>query len=325
MVKESVRKCSHCGHNGHNSRTCNGKGCFKLFGVRIATEKEDESIRKSKSLGNLLMCNAGEQSSVVDAGYLSDGLIQSKKAKAAHERKKGVPWTENEHRSFLVGLEKLGRGDWRGISRNFVPTRTPTQVASHAQKYFIRMDATKKTKLRSSLFDMPFKKSVIFQAPPQPPQNSPVSPSNAETSHQDSNSHLKNISEIQAQASTSAQVANPLEDPQVLPMAPNYGVPDFRPVPYMVGVPGSGHQSFPAPKVFPAVSFVPVMNFPNQGYVCLPRSHGNFTTCGPFMSSLLPQPLPLPLSLPLPHGPSQAAPGTSVTKKDDQALSIGVI
>ena len=54
------------------------------------------------------------------------------------ERKKGVPWTEEEHKLFLLGLKKYGKGDWRNISRNYVITRTPTQVASHAQKYFIR-------------------------------------------------------------------------------------------------------------------------------------------------------------------------------------------
>ncbi|KAI9126961.1 hypothetical protein K1719_001520 [Acacia pycnantha] len=42
------------------------------------------------------------------------------------------------HRLFLIGLKKHGKGDWTNISRNFVMTRTPTQVASHAQKYFIR-------------------------------------------------------------------------------------------------------------------------------------------------------------------------------------------
>ncbi|CAI5476074.1 unnamed protein product [Closterium sp. Yama58-4] len=73
---------------------------------------------------------------------------------AAKERKKGIPWTEEEHRLFLVGLCKLGKGDWRGIARSFVVTRTPTQVASHAQKYFNRQNNLNKRKRRSSLFDI---------------------------------------------------------------------------------------------------------------------------------------------------------------------------
>ncbi|KAJ7961284.1 Transcription factor DIVARICATA [Quillaja saponaria] len=70
------------------------------------------------------------------------------------ERKKGVPWTEDEHRQFLMGLKECGKGDWRNISRNFVTTRTPTQVASHAQKYFIRQLTGGKDKRRSSIHDI---------------------------------------------------------------------------------------------------------------------------------------------------------------------------
>eukprot|EP00252_Welwitschia_mirabilis_P011819 TRINITY_DN2626_c0_g1_i1.p1 TRINITY_DN2626_c0_g1~~TRINITY_DN2626_c0_g1_i1.p1 ORF type:complete len:301 (+),score=40.97 TRINITY_DN2626_c0_g1_i1:587-1489(+) len=70
------------------------------------------------------------------------------------ERKKGVPWTEEEHRLFLLGLNKYGKGDWRSISRNFVVSRTPTQVASHAQKYFLRLSSANKEKKRSSIHDI---------------------------------------------------------------------------------------------------------------------------------------------------------------------------
>jgi len=55
---------------------------------------------------------------------------------------------------FLLGLNKLGKGDWRGIARNYVISRTPTQVASHAQKYFIRQSNVSRRKRRSSLFDI---------------------------------------------------------------------------------------------------------------------------------------------------------------------------
>ncbi|KAL3520905.1 hypothetical protein ACH5RR_019054 [Cinchona calisaya] len=58
-------------------------------------------------------------------------------------------------RLFLSGLDRYGRGDWRSISRNVVVTRTPTQVASHAQKYYLRQDAVKKKeRKRSSIHDI---------------------------------------------------------------------------------------------------------------------------------------------------------------------------
>ncbi|KFK31380.1 hypothetical protein AALP_AA6G104600 [Arabis alpina] len=161
-----TRRCSHCNHNGHNSRTCPNRG-VKLFGVRLT----EGSIRKSASMGNLSHYTGsgsgghlgagsntpGSPGDVTDHhvagdGYASEDFVAG--SSSSRERKKGTPWTEEEHRMFLLGLQKLGKGDWRGISRNYVTTRTPTQVASHAQKYFIRQSNVSRRKRRSSLFDM---------------------------------------------------------------------------------------------------------------------------------------------------------------------------
>lgn len=90
-----------------------------------------------------------------DTNDIELSILRASKPATDQERRKGIPWTEEEHRLFLMGLAKFGKGDWRSISRNFVVTRTPTQVASHAQKYFIRLNSmNKKDKRRSSIHDI---------------------------------------------------------------------------------------------------------------------------------------------------------------------------
>ncbi|KAL2936004.1 Transcription factor MYB1R1 [Bienertia sinuspersici] len=139
-------------------------GEFMLFGVRVVVD----SMRKSVSLNNLSQyehrLDSSSSNDVVPAaaapGYASadDAVVNHSSTTTAagvsRERKRGVPWTEDEHKLFLLGLQKVGKGDWRGISRNFVKTRTPTQVASHAQKYFLRRSNLNRRRRRSSLFDI---------------------------------------------------------------------------------------------------------------------------------------------------------------------------
>ncbi|KAF2311678.1 hypothetical protein GH714_025877 [Hevea brasiliensis] len=257
MVKEATRKCSHCGQNGHNSRTCNGKVGVKLFGVRIL-EKQERPMKKSASLGNLdSLVNNSTVHHHVDDGSFSDGYVSSKRGKAIQERKRGKPWTEEEHQTFLAGLEKLGKGDWRGISKNFVTTRTPTQVASHAQKYFLRKASTDKKKRRSSLFDMKLKESALAsQEPPNLPSNT--------------------SSEVDPQAlkQTGSSSASPMKKDIEIPSCQGY--------------PSNG-QSFVGVKTMPTSPLVQIMkyNYARLGYPYTLKSPGSFAVVHSLPTTLL--------------------------------------
>ncbi|KAF5446771.1 hypothetical protein F2P56_032374 [Juglans regia] len=114
--------------------------------------------------------------------YGIGGKRSSSARSAEQERKKGVPWTEEEHKLFLMGLKKYGKGDWRNISRNFVITRTPTQVASHAQKYFIRQLSGGKDKRRASIHDITTV-NIVDMKMPSPDSKRPSSPEHSTVLH----------------------------------------------------------------------------------------------------------------------------------------------
>ncbi|GAV89514.1 Myb_DNA-binding domain-containing protein [Cephalotus follicularis] len=98
--------------------------------------------------------NCGYGSGFSRLSHDSSSHREKQGLRSDQERRKGIPWTEEEHRLFLLGLDKFGKGDWRSISRNFVISRTPTQVASHAQKYFIRLNSMNRDRRRSSIHDI---------------------------------------------------------------------------------------------------------------------------------------------------------------------------
>ncbi|XP_040997405.1 transcription factor MYBS3-like [Juglans microcarpa x Juglans regia] len=174
-----ARKCSCCGDMGHNLRTCithkmslTGNKYFRLFGVQLDLSSSSSSSSASSSfvmrrsfsmdgLSNWFTPSSSSSSDLTTDGkspqcneFISDGVVTTRNRKI----KKGVQyWSEEEHLAFLAGLEKLGKGNWRGISTNFVTTRTPIQVASHAQKHFLRQIKTcpnKRKRSRPSLFDV---------------------------------------------------------------------------------------------------------------------------------------------------------------------------
>lgn len=49
-------------------------------------------------------------------------------------KRKGTPWTDEEHNRFLEALEKYPAGPWKHIAEH-VRTRTTRQTMTHAQRY----------------------------------------------------------------------------------------------------------------------------------------------------------------------------------------------
>ncbi|KAL8043199.1 hypothetical protein ABFX02_09G103400 [Erythranthe guttata] len=166
-------RCKHCNTDGHTTRACltksgggggGGGGGVRLFGVRLT---DGSFFKKSASMGNLSHCSAAA-AAVSPEGYHSDNPDRGSAA-VPRIRKRGVPWTEEEHRQFLLGLHKVGKGHWLSISKGFVSSRTPSQVASHAQKYFMRQSDTGRKRKRASLFDMAPQMYQEINAPMPPP------------------------------------------------------------------------------------------------------------------------------------------------------------
>ncbi|KAL8151845.1 hypothetical protein V2J09_021653 [Rumex salicifolius] len=78
-------------------------------------------------------------------------------------------WTDEEHNLFLNGLAHYGKGEWKRISSEFVKTKTPSQVASHAQKYYNRANSnTPPSRRRYSINDTRIVDSAIVHYPTRP-------------------------------------------------------------------------------------------------------------------------------------------------------------
>lgn len=74
-------------------------------------------------------------------------------------------WSLSHCRQFLYGLRAYGRGNWKIISRHYVPSKTPVQISSHAQKYFQRLQNPTK-KQRYSINDV-----GLYEAEPRVQNN----------------------------------------------------------------------------------------------------------------------------------------------------------
>ncbi|MCL7048057.1 hypothetical protein MKW94_024195 [Papaver nudicaule] len=138
--------------------------------IHDVTEIDSGRVELPRYEDDYASCNDASFSKtwVSESGRRSNQISFASKSKNnTEERKKGVPWTEEEHKLFLIGLKRYGKGDWRSISRNAVMSRTPTQVASHAQKYYLRLNSLKKEKKRSSIHDITTVETHTISPPTQ--------------------------------------------------------------------------------------------------------------------------------------------------------------
>lgn len=75
----------------------------------------------------------------------SDTTVNVTEPKVPPKQQYKHGWSKEEHYLFLAGLTQHGRGSWKQIA-SVVKTRTPTQVQSHAQKFFQRQKQADKNK-----------------------------------------------------------------------------------------------------------------------------------------------------------------------------------
>ncbi|XP_070042855.1 probable transcription factor At5g61620 [Nicotiana tomentosiformis] len=227
----------HSERRGEISRTKkvgSSSNSIKLFGVVISTTSESSSSRSRSA-------NMGRRNN--------------------NNSNKGTRWGEDEHRAFLIGLEKLGRGNWAGIAKEFVPSRTHTQVASHAQKYFERLVAEKDNKRavikrqKSSVFDINLAEE---SCPSSSPTNQPVS--------EEASSVVIPVTKDNSKGKEYLNQQTPIS-----PMPISYRVPGFPPIPMAYSKNSSNDRG---PHVYTA-SWVPNIRF-NGNYAYFPMTYYQF-------------------------------------------------
>nr|QSD99806.1 MYB family transcription factor [Melilotus albus] len=127
---------------------------IKLFGKYIVVNERtsmQDPFEEQQEKPNNDVIDSGRAVAILntsDANLIQAESLPEESHAPSRVQRKTMHWTEDEHKLFLKGLKKYGKGRWKDISKEFVVTKTPIQIATHAQKYFIHLNATEKEKKR---------------------------------------------------------------------------------------------------------------------------------------------------------------------------------
>ena len=113
-------------------------------------EARDTNVSSSATTMNKLLTKRKYNMNVTQQESSTSSTTKQSKKKRKTEKKQGQKegrWTAQEHQAFLEGLEQYGR-EWKKVAEK-IPTRSSTQIRSHAQKYF-----SKRCTLSSSALGM---------------------------------------------------------------------------------------------------------------------------------------------------------------------------
>jgi SHAQKYF class myb-like DNA-binding protein len=137
-----------CGHLNQHNRPCQRIGRCP-FHDKLREDEQEASATGDEQQQTEQPATAKKQRTKQEPPHMIQVTPIDESQLASQTPVKKVPfkqgWNKEEHMRFLTGLQTHGKGAWKEIAM-IVGTRTPTQIQSHAQKYFLRQKQKNKNK-----------------------------------------------------------------------------------------------------------------------------------------------------------------------------------
>ncbi|EFC44047.1 predicted protein [Naegleria gruberi] len=138
IVITSMMDASMLQPNNNGSHSVNNHSCSSTESSNFSHEDEEDDEALERSLTNSSLTTTCKKNPSFENVEFVTPKRKSNRGRKPKPKKVNVsegPWTEEEHDLFMLGYEECGK-NWSKIADEYVPSRSRTQIASHAQKYF---------------------------------------------------------------------------------------------------------------------------------------------------------------------------------------------